>query len=393
MRNLTSGVALSFSLLAIASTAYGQDSLPPLPGHFTARSTVLPYTGGKSVEELTQLAPPVASIPYWSSSIKVGTTTYNYMMVGGKPTVKLANPVSKIKVVIVPVKFVFKSGATVVATFDPTKVDATCSPKGSAVTMVKNSPILGNVKKFKVGGTSLGTGQYVSLFQRGEFYNDTKPNGLNPGYQVELTPVVTFGTQTVNVSNGNVFSVTCGKLGLYDIAAFDSLIQNTYMPKLAAAGYGPDTLPLFLTYNVVLDQNNDPNNCCILGYHSAFNNPSFGNAFQTYSVADYDSSQAFNGTSDVSALSHEIAEWMNDPNTSNPTPPWGHIGQVSGCQANLEVGDPLSGTIKPIALNGFTYHVQDLAFLSWFYQQKTSIGVNGWYSLYGTFKVKAKPCA
>jgi hypothetical protein len=35
-------------------------------------------------------------------------------------------------------------------------------------------------------------------------------------------------------------------------------------------------------------------------------------------------------------------------------------------------------------MNGFTYHLQDLAFVSWFYETKPSIGANGWYSLFGS---------
>ena len=104
-------------------------------------------------------------------------------------------------------------------------------------------------------------------------------------------------------------------------------------------------------------------NCCILGYHSVFASPS-----QTYGVMDFDNSGAFPGTSDISASSHEIDEWMNDPLGNNPTPAWGHIGQVGGCQNNFEVGDPLSGTLFPsVTLSGFTYHMQELAFFSWFY--------------------------
>jgi hypothetical protein len=63
-------------------------------------------------------------------------------------------------------------------------------------------------------------------------------------------------------------------------------------------------------------------------------------------------------------MAHEIGEWMNDPFGNNPTPLWGHTGQVSGCQNNLEVGDPLTGTIVPpvVMPNGFTYHLQELAF-------------------------------
>jgi hypothetical protein len=87
-----------------------------------------------------------------------------------------------------------------------------------------------------------------------------------------------------------------------------------------------------------------------------------------------------------------VGEWQNDPNTLNPTPSWGHIGQVSGCQNNLEVGDPLSGTTIAVTVNGFTYHPQELAFFSWFYHQSPSLGVNGWFSNKGTFTSFAAPC-
>ena len=83
---------------------------------------------------------------------------------------------------------------------------------------------------------------------------------------------------------------------------------------------------------------------------------------------------------------------MNDPFRHNPVPKWGHIGQQPGCQGNLEVGDPLSGTLAPpiVMPNGFTYHMQELAFLSWFYGAP-SIGVNGWFSANGTFLQDAGP--
>jgi hypothetical protein len=148
-----------------------------------------------------------------------------------------------------------------------------------------------------------------------------------------------------------------------------------------------------LLYNVVFFEGSI-SNCCILGYHSAFNDPAYGNAFHTYATVEFDTSQTFTGVSDVSVMSHEVAEWMDDPAGNNPTPSWGNIGQVSGCQANLEVGDPLSGTLSQIYMskNKYTYHVQDLAFTSWFYGQKPSTGVNGWFSFLGTFLTPALPC-
>jgi hypothetical protein len=40
--------------------------------------------------------------------------------------------------------------------------------------------------------------------------------------------------------------------------------------------------------------------------------------------------------------------------------------------------------------NGFTYHLQELAFFSWFYGAP-SIAVNGWYSDNNTFTSDAGP--
>jgi hypothetical protein len=91
-------------------------------------------------------------------------------------------------------------------------------------------------------------------------------------------------------------------------------------------------------------------------------------------------------------MSYEVAEWMDDPLGTNPTPAWGHVRQVGGCQNNLEVGDRLSGTDIPTVTmpNGFTYHLQELAFFSWFYGPP-SIGSGGLFSDNGTFKTDAGP--
>ena len=84
---------------------------------------------------------------------------------------------------------------------------------------------------------------------------------------------------------------------------------------------------------------------------------------------------------------------MDDPLGTNPTPAWGNIGQVQGCQNNLEVGDPLSGTFfPPVTMNNFTYNPQELAFYSWFYRQTPSIGSGGVYSNNGTFTAGPPAC-
>jgi hypothetical protein len=85
---------------------------------------------------------------------------------------------------------------------------------------------------------------------------------------------------------------------------------------------------------------------------------------------------------------------VNDPFGDNPTPAWGGVGQVppGSCQNNLEVGDPLSGTnFSPIGgRNGFTYHLQELAFFSWFYSSN-STGIHDWFSDNDTFTTDAGP--
>jgi hypothetical protein len=108
----------------------------------------------------------------------------------------------------------------------------------------------------------------------------------------------------------------------------------------------------------------------------------------------YDTTQSLPSSRDVSVLSQVIAEWYDNPLANNPTPAWGHLGQVDGCQADLEVGDPLTGSplFEVEMANGFTYHLQETAFFSWFYNQVPSLGINGWYSSNGSFTKPAELC-
>jgi hypothetical protein len=385
MRQRALALAAGFGLLSISviqaqgQTAGGHTIDSPAPSsaapvELKGRFEVLPYEGGTPSDERMQQGRAGKTIPLWDGSAKVGRKTFHYTMVGQDPAVGNS---PNVPVVIIPIKLVFKSFGN--TTFDPTANDPTCSPAGKPVNLVLASPIF---KAIKI--RHLGTGQYTSLFQRGNYFD------VNPTYKITLSPVTTLGVQTINVNGGQVFNVPCGKLGALDIGVWDGFLQNTLMANVKAK-VTPTTFPIFLFYNVVL-YDGTPSNCCILGYHSAFNNPNFGGTFQTYSTSGFDSSRAFDGTSDVSILSHEVAEWLADPDGLNPTPPWGHIGQVSGCQANLEVGDPLSGTTKVFTLNGFNYHLQDEAFTAWFYRLKPPGTYNNKFSLFGTFNVPAVAC-
>lgn len=333
------------------------------------------------------------TIPLWSQTVLASNgTSYTYQMVGKNPFVQQAAPATKINAVVIPIKVVFSSFGNY--TSDPEAVDASCSPAGTAVDLTAASPIF-NAIPGRIWGTNVGTGQYADLFQRANFFAQTQPTGINPKYAMDLG--YQLGQEvTISVSGGDVVAGTCGSIGLMDYATWDSYIQTQLMPYLAAQSPQigpPSTLVVFLLYNVVLFENTT-SDCCILGYHSAFNDPSYGGAFHTYVSVEFNTNQTFTGVADVSAMSHEVAEWMDDPSGGNPTPSWGNVGQVTGCQANLEVGDPLSGTLSQIYMpsNDYTYHVQDLAFTSWFFGLSPSSSVNGWYSFLGNFLAPAAPC-
>jgi len=390
MKLIVCTVVLLANVFGLAVGLFAQDYTEPERPQ--AYYTVVPP---KNISSGALLAPTSAtSIPLWNYSIvsPLDSHTYSGTMVGRSPFFHGART-TNVATIIVPLKIVFSTGAT----FDPTATDTTCSPSGTPLALTQQSPLFTplDITMGGTGGVDMGVTQYVDAFQRANFFTDVSPTGAR--YHTVLSPVTTLSAVTVNVpaADGSVFSTSqfggCGgTIGVMNINWFDPEVTGIIIPSLAASGVGPGTFPFFVLKNVVMTSGTPsfPTNCCILGYHGAFSNA--GN-LQTYSPADYDTSGIFSGVTTVTAMSHEIGEWMDDPAGSNPTPAWGHIGQVGGCQSNLEVGDPLSGTEFPAltASNNVTYHMQELAFFSWFYRQVPSIGVNDVYSDNGHFSSDA----
>ena len=321
----------------------------------------------------------------WSRTVADGASSFTYRMVGKSPFVAATTASTTVRTPLVPLVVRFSDGTT----WDPTVGDS-CDPT-SAVTRTLKSPMVKPLA-WSFGGTPVGTGQYSDVFQRASFYPQTKASGVSPGYHVKLRyllqPAITVTVPNASAAYGTM-GCGNGKFAGVDISFLDSFIQNTALPQVAAAGFGPTSFPLFILGNVVEYQGSPSSGCCILGYHNATSTASTG---QTYGVSMYDNTGVFSGSGDVSVLSHEVSEWVNDPFTVNPTKPWGNIGQVSGCQNNLEVGDPLSGSTLPVTFKGKTYHLQEMAFVSWFYHESPSTGVNGWYSNLGSFLTPAAAC-
>jgi hypothetical protein len=283
--------------------------------------------------------------------------------------------------------------------FDPHVSDPVCLPSTTAVNLTRASPIY-QKHSYSFGGKSVGFTQYVDAFQRANFYHYTNPAGTSPGYHVYLNPTGTvyFYNPPIKppaTASGVAFVGKCGIVGLVSMSWLQNFIRTHLIPGLNTVGVGATQFPVFLFYNVVMCPGNPANgHCGILGFHDGYKTPS--GVFQTYGVAEFDTTGL--GALDIEPLSHEVGEWMNDPlvgsiSTVNLVPHYGNVGQVSGCQINLEVGDVLSGHHTAVTqANGITYHPQEMAFISWFYHFSPSLGINGWYSNLGRLRGYAKPC-
>lgn len=306
---------------------------------------------------------------YQSTYTSLGTRRLPFNIVGSDPS--LGANTTVIPTVIVPLKFVFSSpGAPVL---DGTNV----------VSNIENSPIFQNAQ-YSAGPVDLGFTQYGDALQRAEFWNLP---GFSPDYHVLLglpavAPTITI---TVPASLGNTYTLSNGGLmGVVDTSFFESLVRSL------ENSYSANQLPIFLTDNVYLGANGLLQNCCILGYHASQGPPAA--TAKTWIYAAYAEPGAFTGSEiglsfvDAVPLSHEVAEWLNDPFVGaflfgflNIVPP---AVQGSGCIANFETGDPLESvpyTFSKVT-NGTTYHLQDEVVLPWYLHTAPSFSVNGWYT-------------
>ena len=340
----------------------------------------------------------LATFNYTTVSSRDGNT-YSGVMVGQDPFSSGPFTTTTVDTPIIPLIITTKSVAFKVSkggilsrikgftTFDPTVADNAClsAPNNVPLALAVQSPIF-QATDFSFGPTSVGTTQYIDAFQRGNFslQGTDYHTLLNPHV---LPPVhLVFGANEALAIPSGLFG-SCGPLGIVNINTIFPVLLNL----LAAEGVKTSQFPVFLMYNVVMSIGvpNNLNKCCVLGFHDAIGSP-----IQTFSPIDFDTTGLFGpAIRDTSIAAHEAGEWMDDPFGNNPTPLWGHVGQVGGCQGNLEVGDPLTGTNVPTVtspVNGFKYHLQELAFFSWFYGAP-SIVVNGWFSDHNTFKTDAGP--
>ena len=321
--------------------------------------------------------PGANTVPLWTgrTTNPDNGVTYTYTMVGENPA---SNEASTIQVDLVPLNI----------TLAGREFNGSDAVKG-----VLASPLFKRADYSTTAGVSSLTGrpgpggqlsdgndnvQLLDATMRSQF------NKIETGYHLYLAKPIVHRPVTLAVpasagitptSRGGVTYAVIDETWFQPVA--ESL--NTKLKYLK-----PHRLALFVTKNVVLFADHNPGHCCVFGAHGSVdttgNEGEGRQSIQTFVWASWLTFGFFNpamtwGTQDISALSHEITEWANDPFGTNPTQNWfSPIAPQYGCNGLLETGDPTLNVGFSVGVNTFdqnpftdgTYHAQDEAFLPWF---------------------------
>jgi hypothetical protein len=256
---------------------------------------------------------------------------------------------------------------------------------------VLNSPVF-RPQQF---GTSIFPTQYTDAIHRAEFWRGAGDGDFDKGDHVSelwhtiLFPLVRKARTMQLNANDYQFALnadgSCCAFVLVDEVAFSNALYpptaDDTTSVIGAAEHAGDMttkqMTTLLFPNTFLYEG-DPSNCCVVGFHSYDWEPGDaknGNREKRY-VFDYASwvtpGLFGDSFSDVTALSHELAEAFNDPFVGtdgyNMTPWW--MAPFGLCQNNLETGDVVEGLPAnvsfPMVVDGFTYHPQNEALFQWF---------------------------
>jgi len=322
----------------------------------------------------------VITVPNWSGSFTFQGTTFPYTMIGNNPPQR--GGTTLIPTQLIPISFFFdefvdQNGNNIVIDVSPIITPTLTSPN------------------FIPQPYTSGFTQYGDAVQRAEFFNVQSPGWHNLLLEPrQLTPVqveVPFGSSIVlETPSGIIFALIDFN---FMISQLNTIVQLEPL--------NPGALAIALTHNALF-YSGTPNNCCTLGFHTAFETSQVGPFInvQTFAFATWADEGIFVNPqiADVLALSHEISEWFNDPFVDNIVPEWTDPNGDGGCQNDLEVGDPVEGLPNPafpVTIGGFTYHPQILALLPWFSRQTpNTMSIGGAFSYPNTTTLTSpsQPC-
>lgn len=423
-RRLTvlAGVALALPFLGPAASAGTPPAPSAVPDSAIHASTIT--VGGAKV------LPTTRTVAHWFGTAlnPDNGVTYGFNMVGADPSLEQSTTITAD---IVPVNVVISgqtfSGSDVVQpTLDSpvfTNNDYTSTP------FVTNSSDGKTNNSFATGG-ALSSGNTDNQLEDATMRSQFNKQGT--GYHVRLSPVVHDPiTIVVPSGKGTLLQTPRGVVaGDVNVTWWAAQIQNLDN----TLGYNdPAHLPVYLTNNVMLFVGTNPTNCCVIGFHGASEVVGQGTGsghgggnqpVQTFAWASYVTPGFFNPVTDwalqdIHPLSHEIAEWGDDPFVNNTVEPWlTPTAPQYGCTNVMETGDPVvaigfakgSNTFEQGATPNGTqvadgyYHPEDEVFMPWFMRlnpstsQAVQVGTGGRYTLMGSlnpypgFRMPATGC-
>jgi len=284
-------------------------------------------------------------------------------------------------------------------------------PFGPFEDLIEDSPNFRNAN-YSVGNTQFGDG-----VQRAEFFNMMDEDWhtlLSPSIvnratlQIPATVQVQFADGTVLTVPGYITQTAADGstvVFLLDLL-FNFLDFNQAVDDINAGDFTTDAINYHVYPNTFLfsvaDEQGDLS-CCVLGFHEYIFDPTVTPTPRwIYAFASWISPGTFGGGfQDVTGLSHETSEALNDPFGNNIVPTWQFPGTSGGCQANLETGDPvevLPNATVPIVTREkhevFQYHPQTEALLQWFEIGNPSNAIGGAFSYPNTAVLTqaATPC-
>jgi hypothetical protein len=304
------------------------------------------------------------TVPHFSNSFAFEGKTFPFSVVGAKPQ---AGGTTKVPTQLKPVDLFFSGYSD--ANGQPLVLSAT-----EVVGNVLNSP------NFRQATYATGFTQFADAVQRAQFNSSMGRDWHTllgtPQVLKTLTIVVPKNSAKVffNRSNGQFYAIIDME---FFISQLNTLVQMENLDVSA--------LPIILTRNVLLAPDANVQKCCVLGFHTAFDAGIRENVqtVQTLVWASWiDPGTLGAGIADVTAMSHEISEWMNDPFGINLVPAWQYPTSNLGCQSTLETADPLATLPNagyPVSIDGVTYHPQYQVLLPWFTRQP-STAIDGAYT-------------
>jgi hypothetical protein len=378
-------LSLLAGAFASASVSADTSAVPVLDdANMRAMTTTI---GGASVLPTTRTV-----AHWWGSTLDPNNgITYGYNMVGADPNNCSGNDcsvtiVADITPIIVHVGDMTFSGEDIL---EATLQSPQFALNDYGSTLAASS---GSVSRGPGGVLSQGdTGQLLQLqdaTMRAQF-NQTGASNYHVILQPNVLPAVTIN---VPPSQGTLLQSGRGVVFAdVNISWWSAQIQQL------ETSADPTHLPIYLTNNVLLYIGLNPANCCVLGFHGtrAVGNGdgsvnSQGNApVQTFAWASWIQPGIYarpNGgpnwaLQDIHGLSHEIAEWADDPFVNNGVEPWlTPTAPQYGCTSFLETGDPVVGIGFAMGANIYQqgpnpdgtqsadgyYHPEDEALLPWF---------------------------